>query len=92
MPHLLLDQPLTRHYDGCSGIAPGLVRFGEGVVLMHRFLIAVTAAFAIAAVPMTAEAKPCRDAKGKFIKCPTTGAAPKKQCRDAKGKFIKCPA
>ena len=32
---------------------------------------------------------PCRDAKGKFIKCPE--AKPKVQrCRDAKGKFAKC--
>ena len=30
----------------------------------------------------------CRDAKGKFIKCPATTAA--KRCRDAKGHFAKC--
>ncbi|WP_150291918.1 hypothetical protein [Sphingobium estronivorans] len=39
-------------------------------------------------------AAPCKDAKGKFIKCPpkaTAKPAPKKgPCRDAKGKFIKC--
>ena len=32
----------------------------------------------------------CRDAKGKFIKCPATAPAKKATCRDAKGKFIKC--
>jgi hypothetical protein len=31
----------------------------------------------------------CRDAKGKFIKCPPAPAK-KATCRDAKGKFIKC--
>lgn len=36
-------------------------------------------------------AKPCHDAKGKFVKCPTSMQAPmKKKCRDAKGKFMKC--
>ncbi len=39
-----------------------------------------------------ASAKSCRDAHGKFMKCP---AAMKmkmkaKPCRDAKGKFVKC--
>jgi hypothetical protein len=49
-----------------------------------------------------AAAKPCKDAKGKFIKCapapvPTpaassaTPAAATTKCRDAKGKFTKCP-
>jgi hypothetical protein len=30
----------------------------------------------------------CKDAKGKFIKCPKP--AKPKVCRDAKGHFIKC--
>jgi hypothetical protein len=34
-------------------------------------------------------AAPCRDAKGKFIKCPAAASAPAK-CKDAKGKFAKC--
>lgn len=39
-----------------------------------------------------ASAKACHDAKGKFVKCPSTMSAPmmKKKCRDAKGKFMKC--
>ena len=38
-------------------------------------------------------AAPCKDAKGKFIKCPPPVAAPasKGPCKDAKGKFVKCP-
>ena len=48
--------------------------------------------FAFAAVSMLAGSapsfgSPCKDAKGKFIKCPT---AKPTTCRDAKGKFIKC--
>jgi hypothetical protein len=39
----------------------------------------------------TVIASPCRDARGKFVKCP---AKPAKltRCRDAKGKFAKCDA
>ena len=53
------------------------------------FALALFAASA-AAVPMTAEAAPCKDAKGKFTKCPTATAAPAARCKDAKGKFAKC--
>jgi hypothetical protein len=34
-------------------------------------------------------AAPCKDAKGKFVKCPTKPATPK-TCRNAKGHFAKC--
>jgi hypothetical protein len=34
-----------------------------------------------------ADAKPCRDAHGKFMKCPVVHA---KRCRDKHGKFTKC--
>ena len=51
--------------------------------------------FAFAAVRLLAGsapsfASPCKDAKGKFVKCPTKPAAKSAQCRDSKGKFIKC--
>ena len=54
-------------------------------------LLAVAAALSLLAAP--ALAAPCKDAKGKFIKCPPPAAAPapKGPCKDAKGKFIKCP-
>ncbi|USI72217.1 hypothetical protein [Sphingomonas morindae] len=39
-----------------------------------------------------AQAAPCRDAKGKFTKCPPAAAAPAARCRDAKGRFAKCGA
>ncbi len=54
--------------------------------------LALAAALALA-FSTTAYAKgPCRDAKGKFTKCPPAAAAPK-HCRDAKtGRFAKCDA
>lgn len=57
--------------------------------------LAVALAFALSAFGSSALAdKQCRDAKGKFIKCPAAAAAPAKpkQCKDAKGKFVKCGA
>jgi len=58
---------------------------------MVRKLIAGALSLALlGAVSSPSYAKaPCRDAKGKFIKC--AEAKPKVQrCRDAKGKFAKC--
>ena len=52
-------------------------------------LIVITAAAALVfAGP--AFAAPCKDAKGKFIKCPPVAAAPSVRCRTAKGAFAKC--
>jgi hypothetical protein len=52
-----------------------------------RFLSLVAAA-ALVATP--AFAAPCRDARGKFIKCPAArSAAAPKRCR-LHGKFAKC--
>jgi hypothetical protein len=54
---------------------------------------ATLALFSMGAAPALA-APPCKDAKGKFIKCPPKPApAPVKKkgpCKDAKGKFTKC--
>ena len=33
---------------------------------------------------------PCRNAKGKFVKCTTTKVTTPVPCKDAKGKFAKC--
>jgi hypothetical protein len=53
--------------------------------------ILMLAAIALLASPLSA-GTPCRDAHGKFMKCPPKPAAKAKpkQCRDSKGKFIKC--
>jgi hypothetical protein len=58
---------------------------------MHKAItLAVSLAFLLAAG--AADAKQCRDKSGKFVKCPTTAAAPTK-CKDPKtGKFVKCSA
>ena len=61
---------------------------------LGRLMLAGAAVMAISLSPAlitsASAGAPCRDAKGKFIKC---APAPKPTaCRDAKGKFIKCPA
>jgi hypothetical protein len=55
---------------------------------MLRFGLAL-AAVAMIASPSIA-ANRCRDAHGKFVKCPPPKAASAKKCRGAGGKFVKC--
>ncbi len=57
---------------------------------MRTFTAIMTAVLLVTGSATGAYAAPCKDAKGKFIKCPP--AAPKKaaRCKDAKGKFAKC--
>lgn len=54
----------------------------------------IAAAFAaLALVTVSASpvlAAPCKDAKGKFTKCPEKPVVKKGPCKDAKGKFTKC--
>ncbi len=58
---------------------------------MTRSLVtALAVAFAVSAVGSGAMAAPCKDAKGKFIKCPAAAPAKPTKCKDAKGKFAKC--
>ena len=54
--------------------------------------LGIVAAFAIAlSGASVASAAPCKDAKGKFAKCPAASAPAKPtKCKDAKGKFAKC--
>lgn len=54
---------------------------------MTRLLLAA-ATFAFASSP--ALAAPCKDAKGRFVKCPTAAKPAPKRCKDAHGKFAKC--
>jgi hypothetical protein len=60
-----------------------------------KIVSAVLIASFLTGLPMTSFAAQCRDAKGKFIRCPPPAVAPvnpkAQPCRDAKGKFIKCP-
>lgn len=55
---------------------------------MIRKLMTAAALLALTGAP--ALAAPCKDAKGKFTKCPPAKPAPKQVCKDAKGKFAKC--
>jgi hypothetical protein len=60
-----------------------------------RLFTLTAAALAVALTASAADAKsaPCRDAKGKFIKCPAAAAAPAGPCRDkTTKKFAKCSA
>lgn len=54
-----------------------------------KIVVAFIAAASLVAIPAVSNAAPCRDAKGKFIKCAEKKEAPKR-CKDAKGKFAKC--
>jgi hypothetical protein len=60
---------------------------------MQRFLSSAVAFLFVAALGGgAASAKTCRDAHGKFMKCPPSAMMMKKpmKCRDAKGHFMKC--
>jgi hypothetical protein len=52
---------------------------------MKKIIFALTA-LSLVAGSGPALAAPCKDAKGKFVKCPTKP----KVCRNAKGHFTKC--
>jgi len=56
---------------------------------MGKLIFALSAFALVASSAPSIGAAPCRDAKGKFMKCPTKPAKPVR-CRDAKGKFAKC--
>lgn len=54
---------------------------------MRKLIIALSA-WGLVVGLATVTASPCRDAKGKFIKCPTKSKPTR--CKDAKGRFAKC--
>lgn len=53
-----------------------------------KTLALFAASLTLVATP--AFAAPCRDGKGKFVKCLTKPAPKATRCKDAKGKFAKC--
>ena len=57
---------------------------------MIRTVLLAASVAALLGTP--ALAAPCRDGKGKFVKCPTAAPAKPTRCKDAKGKFAKCDA
>jgi hypothetical protein len=64
-----------------------MTRFAPTHVLSTLAALALLSAGAAPAL-----AAPCKDAKGKFVKCPPKPApvVKKAPCKDAKGKFVKC--
>ncbi len=56
-------------------------------MLRNAFL--AVSLLAIGAVPAAVNAAPCKDSKGKFIKCADKPRAAVK-CKTANGKFAKC--
>lgn len=57
---------------------------------MRKLLLALTAVGLFAGSVPSLAAAPCRDAKGKFIKCAKKAPAKPTKCRDAKGHYAKC--
>lgn len=62
--------------------------------MIRKFGFAAAFAVAIVGLSTPTLAAPCKDAKGKFIKCPVAASAPAAgvRCKDVKGKFAKCSA
>ena len=56
-----------------------------------RTLLSALALVSLFAAPTFAA--PCKDPKGRFVKCvkPAPAAVKKAPCKDAHGKFTKCP-
>jgi hypothetical protein len=65
-----------------------MIDLTRGRLDMRNIIVAVSAFSLLAGTASSVAASPCRDTKGKFMKCPAK-AAPKR-CKDAKGKFAKC--
>jgi hypothetical protein len=56
---------------------------------MRKFIIALSA-LGLVAGSAPSLAAPCRDAKGKFVKCTKAPPVKPTRCKDAKGRFAKC--
>jgi hypothetical protein len=58
---------------------------------MMKSVLAAIASLALmaSAASVYAKAAPCRDTKGKFVKCPEKSKAAQR-CRNVKGRFAKC--
>lgn len=56
---------------------------------MRKIIIALSA-LGLMAGSAPAIGAPCRDAKGKFVKCTKAATAKPTRCRGAKGHYAKC--
>jgi hypothetical protein len=57
---------------------------------MMRSIATAMAAAVLIAGAAPALAAPCKDAKGKFVKCSVKAPAKPVRCKDARNKFAKC--
>ena len=57
---------------------------------MRHLMISAVLALGVLGASAPAVAAPCKDATGKFIKCPPAPAKPAPRCKNAKGLFAKC--
>ncbi len=55
-----------------------------------RKLLFAAASVGLLAIATPSIAAPCKDAKGKFIKCPPKAPMKATRCKAANGKFAKC--
>jgi hypothetical protein len=67
----------------------GALNRETGEIMLKNIVAATMALAFIAGTAAPAIAAPCRDAKGKFVKCPPVKPAPVR-CKNAKGQFAKC--
>lgn len=58
--------------------------------MIKRFTSVALSIALLAGAGAPAWAAPCRDTKGKFMKCPPKAAPAAKRCRNGKGQFAKC--
>ena len=58
---------------------------------MRKLTVAIlSATLLMGGLTSAASAAPCKDAKGKFIKCPPAKPTKVVRCKAANGKFAKC--
>ena len=57
---------------------------------MHKLRFAAASLSLLVGTPSMAA--PCKDAKGRFTKCPPKAPAKTVRCKSANGKFAKCGA
>ncbi|MEG8046034.1 hypothetical protein QP175_07300 [Sphingomonas aerolata] len=63
----------------------------KGLEIGHmRTLLVAAASLSLIAGGAPAFAAPCKDAKGRFTKCPPKAPAKPARCKSANGKFAKC--
>jgi hypothetical protein len=58
--------------------------------MRHKFGFAALLALVVAGFSAPTLAAQCKDAKGKFVKCPVAAASTGARCKNSAGKFAKC--